>query len=263
MRTVFEPSNALEGHMLQDLLRQRGIAARLDGAGLQGAVGELPTIGLVRLLVEDEDFAAARAVIEEWDKSAAPDPIPASRRQSLGALAGAVVGFVIGIGAAFVFFRAPVNRDGIDYNGDRVLDERWSYSQAGTPIQTEMDRNFDGKADLIWKFDYAGQLASGESDDDFNGTFESRSRFRDGQVYFSEVDTDGDSISDLKSFFNRGVLASEQYFAKGLETPVRVETFRLGKPVSADVDTDRDGTLDRRYTYDDVGNVASVEALAE
>jgi hypothetical protein len=77
MRTVFEPSNALEGHMLQDLLQQRGISSRLDGAQLQGGVGELPAAGLVRLVVDDEDYELARSVVDDWESVVGPDPVPA------------------------------------------------------------------------------------------------------------------------------------------------------------------------------------------
>jgi hypothetical protein len=77
MKTVFEPSNSLEGYMLQDLLKQRGIDSRLDGAHLQGGVGELPASGLVRLVVSEEDFTAARAVIDDWESAHVTDPIPA------------------------------------------------------------------------------------------------------------------------------------------------------------------------------------------
>jgi hypothetical protein len=247
--------------MLQDLLQQRGITARLEGAGLQGAAGELPVTGLVRLVVEDDDFAEARAVIDEWEKTAVADPIRLPSRRPAGALSGALVGLVLGIGAAYIYFRVPVNVDGIDYDGDRILDERWKYSPGGTLIRTEIDRNLDGDVDLVWNFDRYSQVVSGESDDDFNGTFESRSKLRNGQAYFAEVDTDGDSIPDLKSFFKHGVLDSAEYISKDSGKPVRVEAFRLGKLVSAEVDTDRDDTLDRRYLYDDVGDVASVEEI--
>jgi hypothetical protein len=261
MRTVFEPSNALEGHMLEDLLRQRGISARLEGAGLQGAIGELPAIGLVRLVVEDSDFAAARVVIDEWENSAAPDPVSALPKQRAGALVGAAIGLVLGIGGAIMYFRVPANVDGFDHNGDGELDERWTTSPGGTPIRTEIDRNFDGDVDFVWKLDRYGQAESGESDDDFNGTFETQFRLRNGQVYFAQVDTDGDSIPDLESFARFGVLGTVEYRPNNSSRPVRVETFQLGKLVSADVDTDRDGTLDRRYTYDAFGEVASVKEI--
>jgi YD repeat-containing protein len=261
MKTVFEPSNSLEGHMLQDLLKQRGIAARLDGAGLQSAVGELPTMGLVRLVVDDSDFEAARAVIDDWEATAVSDPIPAPGRQRTGALTGGLVGLVIGVGASAVYFHAPMSKDGIDNNGDGILDENWKTSAAGTPVRTEIDRNFDGDVDFVWRFDRHGQAESGESDDDFNGTFETQFRLRNGQVSFTHVDTDGDSVPDLTSSATHGVVNTVDYLADDPNRPVRVETYRLGKVVSADVDTDRDGTLDRRYAYDAFGNVSEVTEL--
>lgn len=248
--------------MLQDLLKQRGISARLEGAGLQSGIGELPAIGLVRLLVADDDFHAARAIIEEWDKTTVSDPPSIRPRQPIGAVAGAAVGLVLGIGGAFLYFRVPTHVAGIDHNDDRVLDERWKSSPAGTPIVMEIDRNFDGAVDFVWNYDVHGQAVSGESDDDFNGTFETQFKVRHGQVYLSEVDTDGDTTPDLKSSSRFGVLTTVEYRTKSSDKPVRIETFRLGKLVSADVDTNRDGTLDRRYLYDGFGEITASEEIA-
>jgi hypothetical protein len=261
MKTVFEPSNALEGHMIQDLLKQRGISSRLDGAGLQGAVGELPAIGLVRLVVEEEDFQAARAVIDDWEKSAAPvAPSPPAQTRS-GAFAAGLVGLLVGVGGTAAFFRTPVSADGIDHDGDGVLDERWLSSATGTPVRTEIDRNFDGEVDVVWTLDRDGRPESGRSDDDFNGMFETKFRFAKGQVTVADVDTDGDSAADMTWHAKFGVLSTIEHREAGSDKPVRVETFRLGKLASADVDTDRDGTLDRRYVYDAFGEVNSVEEI--
>jgi len=219
--------------MLQDLLQQRGIDARLEGAGLQGAIGELPAIGLVRLMVDDKDFAAAREVIDDWEKSSVPDPIQTSSQRSTNTFVGVLVGLALGIGATYFYFRIPINTEGVDYNGDRILDERWKYSPGGMPLRTDIDRNFDGDVDLVWHFNRNGRVHSGESDDDFNGSFESRLQLRNGQVYVAAVDLDGDSITDLKSYSKYGVLASEERFLKDRRDPVRIETFRLGRPARA------------------------------
>ena len=63
MRTVYEPSSAVQAHLLQDVLRQHGMASHVQGAHLQGAIGELPAGTLVRLLVDDADYDAARRVL--------------------------------------------------------------------------------------------------------------------------------------------------------------------------------------------------------
>lgn len=73
MRSVYEPSGAIQAHVLQDVLRQHGIASHVQGEHLQGAIGELPAGNLVRLLVADGDFAAARRAVEEWERATPMD----------------------------------------------------------------------------------------------------------------------------------------------------------------------------------------------
>lgn len=107
MKTVYEAANAVEAHMLQDLLRSAHIHARVDGAYLQGAMGELPAAGLVRLVVEDEDWSRARAELERWEaeqppESAAP-PAPARGQWLLTLLAfalGVLAGWLLAVTAA-------------------------------------------------------------------------------------------------------------------------------------------------------------------
>jgi hypothetical protein len=70
MRTLYEASSAVEAHLLKDLLAQEGVPASIHGEFLQGAMGELPAAGLVRLMVADEHYAAGRAVIERWEAAA-------------------------------------------------------------------------------------------------------------------------------------------------------------------------------------------------
>jgi len=67
MRTLYQAGSAIEAHMLVDLLKQQGLSAEIHGEHLQGAIGELPAAGLVRLVVDEPDYAAAREVIERWE----------------------------------------------------------------------------------------------------------------------------------------------------------------------------------------------------
>lgn len=259
MKTVCEPSNPLEGHMLLDLLKQRGIEARLEGAGLHGAAGELPLAGLVRLRVEEEDYAAARAVIDEWDRTQVVDPIQAPPRRAAGPLSGILIGLVagaaIGAAAAWAYWQVPIRTDGIDYDRDGVFDERWKYSAGGLLLETEFDRDFDGAVDLVWRYNSFGHPVLAEADDDFDGRFESSGRLRHGQLYLWEVDADGDSVPELRSRFSAGVLSSNEYLDPDTGNPLRIEHFKLGKPVRAEVDSDRDGTMDRYLSYDGFGAV--------
>lgn len=78
-RTVYEAANAIEAQMLQDLLKQDGIATRIDGAFLQGAVGELQAGGLVRLVVENDGRLDTRTEHAVDGSVAKTVPIAAAR----------------------------------------------------------------------------------------------------------------------------------------------------------------------------------------
>lgn len=93
--------------MLQDLLRRVHISARVDGAYLQGAMGELPAAGLVRLVVEDEDWTRARAEIERWEAEQPPETAsprtaaPLRWAPTLLAFAlGVLAGWLLAVGSA-------------------------------------------------------------------------------------------------------------------------------------------------------------------
>jgi hypothetical protein len=255
MNTLYEAASAVEAHMLQDLLKQEGISATVQGSYLQGAIGELPAAGLVRLLVEDEKYADARTVIQRWEATIVSDPTPPPPKRASSGFTSGFIGLLIGIAASYAFFRSPMTVDGIDHNRDGVLDERWTFSPSGAVVKSETDRNLDGKIDYIVHFDARGHIETAEGDDNFDGVFESRYRFSLGNLEYSEVDTDGDGYPDLKSYFKFGVLESVEHVSSLSGRVVRVETYRLGRLISAEVDTDNDGKLDTRYEYGKAGAV--------
>ncbi len=264
MKTAYRAANGIEAHMLQDLLAQDGIAARLDGAYLEGAIGELPAAGLVRLVVEDEDYDRARALLMEWEASNAPAPAPPTPRTTPAGksrIGAALIGLAVGVAGATFYFRAPVGNGGIDFDGDGVLDETWTYSPQGVLTEVRTDRNRDRKVDLIIRYAGNGAPEVSESDEDFNGTFESISAFVQGNIQSTETDTDGDGVADLKTYFRHGVATEMVYLDKYTGLPLRVETLRLGRIVHADIDFDRDGKLDRRVTYSAAGEEEGFEVL--
>ena len=67
MISVFEASSGLDAHMILNLLQQQGISGRIEGEYLQGGIGELQAMGFVRVVVSEEDHAAAKKVISEWE----------------------------------------------------------------------------------------------------------------------------------------------------------------------------------------------------
>lgn len=261
MKTLYEASNAIEAHMLLDLLKQEGLSAHVRGEHLQGALGEIPAAGLVRLEIDESDYVQARALVERWDAAqpAEPAPRPLARRPK--ALYGFLLGLVLGIAGCYAFYRSPSTVTGFDHNGDGVLDEKWTYAPSGAVLKYEVDRNLDGKVDFVGHFDQRSVMESAESDDNFDGVFETRIRYRDNNAKFSEVDTDGDGYPDLRYNYSNGVLSFTEFMSPLTGHPLRVEYFKLGKLTTAEVDTDKDGTLDTRYFYNTLSEISASEKI--
>ncbi len=262
MKTLYQASNAVEAHMILDLLKQEGLSAQIHGEYLQGAIGELPAAGLVRLVIDESDFAQAHDLIERWEATQVKETSPQTPQSTSKLLYGLLLGLILGIGCAYLFFYSPISTDGIDYNGDGILDEKWTFSPKGRPTKTETDRNLDGRVDYVVHFDRHGLMASIEADDDFDGVFETRGRFQLGNMEITEVDTDGDGYPDLRSFYAQGVSTSTQFINPATGLPLRVESYKLGITTMAEVDTNKDGKLDTRYIYSPLGEVISSEKIS-
>lgn len=67
MRSVYEASSGLDAHMILDLLRQQRISGSIEGEYLQGGVGGIQAMGLVRVLVSEEDYPEAKEIIDAWE----------------------------------------------------------------------------------------------------------------------------------------------------------------------------------------------------
>lgn len=64
---LYQATNTLEAQMIVDVLAQTGISARIQGAYLQGGIGELQALGVVRVMVDTQDYPQARQVADAWD----------------------------------------------------------------------------------------------------------------------------------------------------------------------------------------------------
>jgi hypothetical protein len=262
MQTLYEADNALEAHMLADVLKQEGLTAHILGEHLQGAAGGIAPTNLVRLVIEEADYAAARAVITRWE-SATPSPAattstPVKRSR---AIVSFIAGLAVGIGACFAYYQAPAMVDGIDHNGDGVLDETWILSPSGAITRTEVDRNLDGKVDHIAQHNQLGDTVSATVDDDFNGVFETQLRYQRNNIFLATVDSNGDGFPDIRTHYKNGVGISTEYINPATGLPLRVEYFHLGTLVKADIDTNQDGVLDTRQWYTDLAEIASSETI--
>lgn len=69
MQRIHEPADLMEAQMLISMLRSEGIQVYLQGADLVGGMGELPALGLLGLMVEDEQVQQARALIASYQQA--------------------------------------------------------------------------------------------------------------------------------------------------------------------------------------------------
>jgi hypothetical protein len=66
--SVFRCSDYIQAQLLSGLLRQQGIEVFLQGALLQGGLGELPAMGHLSIMVEEPDVPAAKHLIAAYER---------------------------------------------------------------------------------------------------------------------------------------------------------------------------------------------------
>lgn len=247
--------------MILHLLEQQGLAGRIDGEYLQGGVGELPAIGLVKVLVSETDHAAAKEIVDRWDAEQPPQEPVQAAYESGNRAAALTLGLLAGILATYAFFRVPAETLGNDYNGDGLLDEKRIVATDGSLIRQTGDRNLDGNVDVVIYYDRRSVPEWAESDDDFDGVFESRMTYRLGNPHQTETDTDGDGYRDTRTNFMHGVVASVEYLFPDTGLPEKVDYYKFGKRRSSEFDTDKDGTMDKRSTYNRLGDILDTETI--
>jgi hypothetical protein len=65
---VFRGSDYIQAQLLAGLLRETGIDVFLQGALLQGGLGELPAMGHLSILVAESDRTAAELLIAAYER---------------------------------------------------------------------------------------------------------------------------------------------------------------------------------------------------
>lgn len=68
MISVFRGSDYIEAQLVTGLLREAGIEVFLQGAFLQGALGDLPATGHLSILVDESDRTAAQRIIAAYER---------------------------------------------------------------------------------------------------------------------------------------------------------------------------------------------------
>ena len=248
MKSVYEASTSLDAHMILNLLVQEGIEGRVDGEYLPGGVGELQAINLVRVMVDESDYERATQIIKNWEAIETDKEEIAKKRKSSRASIF-IVGAVIGGGLIYWAYNSPVTEDGIDMNGDGILDEKWIYKDHRIS-RTEVDRNFDGNVDVVYYFDRRGILKESKQDDNFDGIFESVFKFNNGLTQTQDSDLNQDGNIDYRAQFKHGNIDEIVILGEGQDSRRKRQKFKMGKLVSAEYDSNGDGNYDIEYNYD-------------
>ena len=68
MIRVFRGSDYIQAQLITGLLREAGIDVFLQGAHLQGGVGELPAMGHLSIFVDESDRTAAERIIAAYER---------------------------------------------------------------------------------------------------------------------------------------------------------------------------------------------------
>jgi hypothetical protein len=258
MRSLFESSTGLEAHMVLNLLQQEGIDGRVEGEYLQGGVGELQAINLVRVVVDDPDYNKAKSIIAEWEAIQ-----PAERQVTKTAYKSSRIGLAFlfglaaGTGATYWAFTTPVTSAGIDYDGDGRMEEKWTYHD-NRIVRADIDRNRDGRTDLVERYDRRGILLRVESDDNFDGFWETVVTYQDGNIQMQEADKNQDGVVDYRVFFRNGLNDVVEILDPQTKVPRKRQKYALEKLSSAQYDSDGDGGFDVTYEYDYYEEVKSV-----
>ena len=65
MKAVYQADNLLDAHLVKGALENQGIPAYVAGEHLVGGIGQLPTMGILAVMVGDDDVAHASAIVDE------------------------------------------------------------------------------------------------------------------------------------------------------------------------------------------------------
>ena len=86
MKFVYQAENLLDAHLVKGALESQGIPAFVAGEHLTGGIGQLPAMGLLAVMVGDNDVESAEALIAELRR--APPAVSSRDGEDEAALEG-------------------------------------------------------------------------------------------------------------------------------------------------------------------------------
>lgn len=282
MKIVYHAESAVDAQLVADLLNGNDIFAQVRGGQMQGAVGEAPAMGNVKVWVHDEDYERGRELIEQWQNASISDDgfekddentDYRHKPKSVSYFKNAVIfagGAILAL-AAQKYWPGNLNMSptltdtgavfkiDVDYDGND--DQIFYYDNYGVITEFHMDQNFDGEVDAITRYDSRGLAESAKVDFDFDGRYETNEEYENGMLKKSESDFDNDGYYEMTYLYHNGQ-ASEGYLNKSsFGSPKKYQKFEKGRLIYAKLDEDGDGKYDVEYYYDDVEEVKSKNNL--
>ncbi|MEM7359467.1 MAG: DUF2007 domain-containing protein [Pseudomonadota bacterium] len=253
MKSVFEASTGIEAHMIKNLLALNELTSEVYGEHLQGGVGDLQAVGIVRVMVAEDDYHQAREIIAEWEadhpEPSVVDEPGTDQKAGTRGFGSDLLAFIVGAAAMFFILKMPFTSEGIDYNGDGVLDEEYQY--AGNYLKSaRFDQNRDGKYDAIYKYNQRGLLRTAVFDQDFDGTHETLCGYKEGNTLWCRTDFDDNGDAEIKEQYYHGVLVSADIHDMKSGILHSKLHYRAGNLVRAEQDLDGDGVFESTQYYD-------------
>lgn len=161
-----------------------------------------------------------------------------------------------------------------DTSGDEIPDVRKVFLRVGDGslarlvlVCRESDLNSDGVKDVVRYYSNEGSPIKEEADRDFDGQMDEVTYFQDGRIMRQEFDTTGNGLVDMKVFFEAGKPLRAERDIGGRSTPEkwqadRWEYFEGGRMVRMGTDVDGDGKVDRWDRDADLRRAPNVESGA-
>ena len=69
MKLVYEANQLGEAHIIKHLLERAGLLAIIHGEYLQGGMGEIAPSGLLKVMVNHQQFDEAKSIVQAWDEA--------------------------------------------------------------------------------------------------------------------------------------------------------------------------------------------------